>query len=89
MDDTEEGVALQAPEKDVAPVDDSSSEEEVDLKKHEDKRFKEYELDTEKYPVRECHLELPYFSRPVSFNPLVSLLSIAVLWGIAIWSIGE
>lgn len=68
--------------------DVESSSDDYSLKKAKiDKADYEYELDTEKYPMRELKVTLPNFNRPVAMNPLVSLISIIVLWGIAIWSI--
>lgn len=45
----------------------------------------EEDFDLEKYPVREWSIQLPFLSQPISFNPLVSLIGVVFLWGVAIW----
>lgn len=74
----------------VEAVEDveSTSDDDSIKKVKVDKADFEYELDTKKYPVREWKVALPYFKRPIAMNPLVSLMSVIVLWGVAIWSIG-
>jgi len=53
------------------------------------KQEEETDFDLEKYPVREFTYQFPYFKEIIAFNPLVSGFGVAVLWGIAIWSMGE
>jgi hypothetical protein len=43
-------------------------------------------LAQEKFPVREWTFRVPGLADHVSFNPLVSGIGIAALWGLAIWS---
>ena len=55
------------------PVDEFSRESYVDL---------------DKYPVRECKFYIRGLQDPVTFNPLVTLISVSLLWGVVIWTIG-
>lgn len=43
------------------------------------------DFDLDKYPVREWKIDLPWLSEDIAFNPLVCLLGISMLWGLAIW----
>ena len=43
------------------------------------------DFDLDKYPVREWKISLPWLSEDIAFNPLVCLLGISMLWGLAIW----
>jgi hypothetical protein len=43
------------------------------------------DFDLDKYPVREWKIRLPWLSEDIAFNPLVCLLGISMLWGLAIW----
>lgn len=42
-----------------------------------------------KYPVREWIFKLPHSVEPVALNPVVTLIGVAVLWGVFIWSSGK
>jgi hypothetical protein len=41
------------------------------------------------YPVREWKFKLPGFHDPVALNPAVTLIAVACLWGIVLWSSGK
>jgi hypothetical protein len=43
------------------------------------------DFDLDKYPVREWKIRVPWLSEDIAFNPLVCLLGISMLWGLAIW----
>jgi len=47
------------------------------------------DFDIEKYPVREWEFRITGFKDNVAFNPLVSLIGVTLLWGLAIWSMGK
>jgi hypothetical protein len=43
------------------------------------------DFDLDKYPVREWKMRFSWMSEDIAFNPLVCLLGISLLWGLAIW----
>ena len=50
---------------------------------------KEEEFDLDAFPVREWSIQLPFLADPIAFNPVVSLIGVGFLWGIAIWCMGK
>jgi len=74
----------------IEPFNDTSSEEDRMMKKKtKEEENVEMDFDLDKYPVREFTYQFPYFKDIIAFNPLVSIFGVVVLWGIAIWSMGE
>jgi len=49
----------------------------------------ENDFDLERFPVREFTYQAPFFKEIIAFNPVVSILGAAILWGVAVWSIGQ
>ena len=67
-----------------------SSEDSFPLKKeHKNYEDEKEVFDLEKFPVRQVEFIPRGFSEAVAFNPVVSGMAIAFLWGLAIWSIGK
>jgi len=73
----------------IEPFQDTGSEEDHMMKKKAKEENVEMDFDLDKYPVREFTYQFPYFKDIIAFNPLVSIFGVVVLWGIAIWSMGE
>jgi hypothetical protein len=45
-------------------------------------------FDLEKYPIRELRFYIPGLQDPIVFNPMVTLLAVGLLWGVAAYAIG-
>jgi hypothetical protein len=45
-------------------------------------------FDLEKYPIRELRFRIPGLVDPIVINPMVSLVAVALLWGVVIYTIG-
>ena len=58
-------------------------------KKEKDHKEKEEDFDLESFPVREWSIQIPFLAEPIAFNPVVSLIGVGFLWGIAIWCMGK
>jgi hypothetical protein len=45
-------------------------------------------FDLDKYPIRELRFYIPGLQDPIVFNPVVTLLAVGLLWGVATYAIG-
>lgn len=45
-------------------------------------------FDLEKYPIREIKFRIPGLVDPIVINPMVTLVAVALLWGVVIYTIG-
>jgi hypothetical protein len=45
-------------------------------------------FDLEKYPIRELQFRIPGLVDPIVINPMVTLVAVALLWGVVIYTIG-
>jgi hypothetical protein len=45
-------------------------------------------FDLDKYPIRELRFYIPGLQDPIVFNPMVTLLAVGLLWGVAAYAIG-
>jgi len=41
---------------------------------------------TENLPLRDFVMRFSFMQEPIAFNPVVSLIGVVLLWGLAIWS---
>jgi hypothetical protein len=71
-----------APDVELAASDETSEDLKKPMKK-EPTDIDEYDM--EKYPVREFQIQFCGMSDKISFNPVVSLIGIVILWGVSIW----
>jgi hypothetical protein len=54
---------------------------------HEDSEYDPDEWEIPVYPMREYVMHLCCFEKPLRFNPVVSAIGVAVLWGFSLWCI--
>ena len=57
--------------------------------KHPNFEEEKEDFDLEKFPVRQVEFIPAGFKEAIAFNPVVSGIAIAFLWGLAIWSLGK
>lgn len=94
MTNLEEGIAPSKEnnkkEDPTSEEDDTSSEVLTPHKEHH-KNYEEEDdhFDVHKYPMRQFEYSPPGFKGSLNFNPVVSGIGIAFLWGLAIWSMAD